>query len=97
MEISRKEVENIAEMARLELSENELIEYMVDMKNILTLAAQLNEVDTSAIKPMAHPLEQAQVLRPDLVTEIVDRDYLQSIAPETSEGYYLVPKVIEEA
>lgn len=97
MEISRKEVEKIAEMARLELSEHELIEYMADMKNILNLAAQLNEVNTSAIAPMAHPLEQTQVLRPDLVTEIVDRDYLQSIAPETGEGYYLVPKVIEEA
>lgn len=97
MEISRNEVEIIAEMARLELSDQELTEYITDMKNILNLAAQLNEVDTSAIKPMAHPLEQTQVLRPDLVTEIVDRDYLQSIAPATSEGYYLVPKVIEEA
>ena len=95
MEISRKEVEKIAEMARLELSERELIEYMADMKNILNLAAQLNEVDTSAITPMAHPLEQAQILRPDLVTEIVNRNYLQSIAPEVSDGYYLVPKVIE--
>lgn len=96
MEISRKEVENIAEMARLDLSEHELTEYMADMKNILNLAAQLNEVDTRAITPMAHPLEQSQLLRPDSVTEIVDRDYLQSIAPETSDGYYLVPKVIED-
>lgn len=96
MEISRQEVEKIAEMAGLELCENELIEYMADMQNILNLAAQLNEVDTSAVNPLAHPLEQSQILRPDLVTEIVDRDYLQSIAPETAEGYYLVPKVIED-
>ena len=98
MEISRKEVEKIAHMARLKLDEQELDGYMADMKNIMNLAAQLNEVDTSSILPMAHPLEQAQVLRADLVDFVADkveRDYFQKIAPQVKDGYYLVPQVIE--
>ena len=95
MEISHDEVKKIAQMARLALSEQELNEYKADMENILNLAAQLKDVDTSNLAPMAHPLEQAQSLRSDVVTETVDRPYFQSIAPLVKEGYYLVPKVIE--
>jgi aspartyl-tRNA(Asn)/glutamyl-tRNA(Gln) amidotransferase subunit C len=100
MEISREEVKKIADMAHLKLSDSELDNYLIDMKNILNLAAQLSEVDTCNITPMAHPLEDKdlleaiQTLRPDLVRETPDRDYFQSIAPQTENGYYLVPKVI---
>ena len=94
MEISREEIKKIADMAHLELSDNELDKYLIDMKNILNLAAQLSEVDTTNIIPMAHPLEELQALRPDLVTETPNRDYFQSIAPEIKNGYYIVPKVI---
>jgi aspartyl-tRNA(Asn)/glutamyl-tRNA(Gln) amidotransferase subunit C len=94
MELSREEVKKIADMARLKLSDNELDKYLIDMKNILNLAAQLNEVDTSTLQPMAHPLEETQMLRPDLANETIDCGYFQSIAPEVKNGYYIVPKVI---
>ena len=45
--------------------------------------------------PMAHPLNQAQRLRPDVVTEVDERDTFQENAPAVSDGFYLVPKVIE--
>jgi len=52
-------------------------------------------VDTRDIKPLAHPLEATQRLRPDTVTETNDRENFQQVAPQTENGLYLVPKVIE--
>ena len=55
----------------------------------------MNQLDTQGVSPLAHPLELTQRLRPDQVTESNQRDALQAIAPQTQEGLYLVPKVIE--
>ena len=56
---------------------------------------QLDAVDTSGVKPMAHPLDASQRLRPDQVSEDDRRDEFQRIAPRVEAGLYLVPKVIE--
>ena len=56
---------------------------------------QLAQADTTDVVPMAHPLDVAQRLRPDAVTEPDDRDHFQENAPYTKDGLYLVPKVIE--
>ena len=55
----------------------------------------MNAVDTSGVAPLAHPLEMAQRLRPDAVSEENQRELFQAIAPSTEAGLYLVPKVIE--
>ncbi|MCZ6504027.1 MAG: Asp-tRNA(Asn)/Glu-tRNA(Gln) amidotransferase subunit GatC, partial [Gammaproteobacteria bacterium] len=52
-------------------------------------------VDTTGVEPMANPLDATQKLRPDTVTEHDHRDLYQEIAPDTRDGFYLVPKVIE--
>ena len=52
-------------------------------------------VDTDGIAPLAHPLEAVQRLRDDEVTETDQHERLQSLAPEVSDGLYLVPRVIE--
>ena len=65
------------------------------VSNIFDLVEQLGEADTSNISPMAHPLDAHQRLRPDVVTETNQRELFQSIAPETVDGIYLVPQVIE--
>jgi aspartyl-tRNA(Asn)/glutamyl-tRNA(Gln) amidotransferase subunit C len=62
---------------------------------ILAFVEQLNAVDTSGVTPLAHPLEATQRLRPDVVSEPNDRDNFQSVAPQTEDGLYLVPQVIE--
>ena len=56
---------------------------------------QLSQADTTDVVPMAHPLDAAQRLRPDVVTEPDRRDENQENAPAVSDGLYLVPKVIE--
>ena len=95
MALSRQDVENIAHLARLEVSENELDEYVAKLSRIVDLVAQLGAVDTDGVTPMAHPLEMGQRLRPDDVTESDEREYFQQNAPDVVHGLYRVPKVIE--
>jgi aspartyl-tRNA(Asn)/glutamyl-tRNA(Gln) amidotransferase subunit C len=95
MLLERAEVEKIAHLARIAIDEGQLASVGRDLSNILDLVAQMNAVDTAAVAPMAHPLDMAQRLRPDTVTETDRRERFQAIAPATEAGLYLVPKVIE--
>jgi len=96
MSVSRQDIQNIARLARLALSEQDIPRYIDEMTRILRLVEQLNRVDTSNVTPMAHPLPgQRQRLRPDVVTETDQRELYQRNAPQVSAGLYLVPRVIE--
>lgn len=95
MAFDRKEVEKVAQLARLHLSNSEKDEVTGRITDILTLIDQMQSVDTDAVAPLAHPLEITQRLREDDVTESNRRDELQQLAPEVEEGLYLVPRVIE--
>ena len=95
MSLERADVEKIAHLARLAVSEDELDAVASDLSNILDLVEQMNAVDTEGVVPMAHPLHMVQRLRADVVTETDQRDHFQSVAPLAEEGLYLVPKVIE--
>ena len=95
MSIELGDVENIAHLARLHLSNEEKQEAAGSISNILALIDQMQSVDTDNVEPLAHAFDAVQRLREDVVTETNQRDELQKIAPETEEGLYLVPKVIE--
>jgi aspartyl-tRNA(Asn)/glutamyl-tRNA(Gln) amidotransferase subunit C len=95
MSLSPAEVEKIAHLARLAISEEDTSTYARNLSSILELVEQMNAVDTSGVAPLAHPLEMAQRLRPDAVSEENQRELFQAIAPSTEAGLYLVPKVIE--
>ena len=95
MALERSDVEKIAHLARLGLSEADDPPTTETLNNILGLIDQMQAVDTSGVEPLAHPLEATQRLRPDAVTETDHRDAYQTIAPAVEEGLYLVPKVIE--
>jgi aspartyl-tRNA(Asn)/glutamyl-tRNA(Gln) amidotransferase subunit C len=96
MNLTRKDVENIAHLARLAINEDELATYVSNLSKIVTFVAQLDAADTSKVEPMAHPLSgQTQRLRPDEVTEHDQRERFQKNAPKVEAGLYLVPKVIE--
>ncbi len=90
------EIKKIAHMARIRLSDEELPKYQ-DINDILEMVAQISEIDTSNIEPMAHPIEMSQRLREDIVTETNQRDQLQKFAPNNVEaGIYLVPQVVDQ-
>lgn len=95
MALDRSDVEKIAHLARLALSPEACDRYAHDLSNILGLVAQMDQVDTTGVEPMAHPLHMNQRLRPDQSTEPDLRTRYQTIAPQTEAGLYLVPKVIE--
>ncbi|MDX1606776.1 MAG: Asp-tRNA(Asn)/Glu-tRNA(Gln) amidotransferase subunit GatC [Candidatus Competibacterales bacterium] len=89
------EVRHIAHLARLGIDETDIPAYARDLSAILELVAQMNAIDVSGIEPLAHPLEMAQRLRPDEVTEQDSHERFQAGAPLTEGGLYLVPRVIE--
>ena len=95
MALERSEVEKIAHLARLGLTESEIPHTTDTLNNILGLIDQMQAVDTQGIEPLAHPLEATQRLRADVVTEQNQRDAYQAIAPAVENGLFLVPKVIE--
>ncbi len=95
MSLKKSDVEKIAHLARLAVNEDELVSVASDLSNILSLVEEMNQVDTTGVTPMAHPLHMVQRLRDDEVTEQDNREQFQSIAPATENGLYLVPKVIE--
>lgn len=95
MSLNREDVFKIAHLARLGVADAEVERYADELSNILALVDRMNAVDTSAVVPMAHPLDGTQRLRPDVVKEIDQREAFQKIAPAVSDGLYLVPKVIE--
>ena len=95
MSLEKSDIDKIAWLARLSISEEDISNYLHDVSNILSLVEKMNDVDTDNIEPLAHPLEITARLRDDKVTETDQREHFQKIAPAIDDGHYLVPKVIE--
>ena len=95
MSLGSAEVAKIAHLARLAIGAADIASYARNLSSILELVAQMNAVDTTGVEPLAHPLEMAQRLRSDVVSESDQRERFQAIAPSVEAGLYLVPQVIE--
>lgn len=95
MSLDAREVEKIAHLARLAIRAEDVPAYAANLSAILDLVAQMNQVDTHGVVPMAHPLDMPQRLRADEVREHDRREQFQAVAPQVEAGLYLVPKVIE--
>jgi aspartyl-tRNA(Asn)/glutamyl-tRNA(Gln) amidotransferase subunit C len=96
MSLTRNDVENIAHLARLAITEAEMPVYVDSLSKILSFVEQLSSADTSSVEPMAHPLaDQVQRMRPDEALDSDRHEKYQRNAPRTEAGLYLVPKVIE--
>ena len=95
MSLSLEQVQRIAHLARIEISESEASSTQAHLNGIFELIEQMQAVDTRGIEPMAHAQELSQRLRADVVSEGDRRAAFQAVAPETEAGLYLVPKVIE--
>ena len=95
MAIEQDEIEKIANLARVRISEAQIGEVTQRITEILGMVDQLQAVETTGIEPMANPLDATQQLRADKVTEVNQREAFQAIAPAVENGLYLVPIVIE--
>jgi len=95
MSLDKDQVQHIAMLARLRVADEEIADTVDKLSRIVDFVDQLSQADTADVVPMAHPLDAAQRLRPDVVTEADRRNEFQENAPAVSDGLYLVPKVIE--
>lgn len=96
MSLSRSDIDQIARLARLAITDAEKEAYAKSLSSIFDMVGQLNAVDVSAVGPMAHPLAgQVQRLRADAVTAVDEHEKFQRNAGKVEAGLYLVPKVIE--
>ncbi|RZO81584.1 MAG: Asp-tRNA(Asn)/Glu-tRNA(Gln) amidotransferase subunit GatC [Halieaceae bacterium] len=95
MSVSPQDVEKVALLARLTISESDLPEVTERFARVLDLVDELNTIDTQDVVPMSNPHDMEQRLRPDAVTRSNEREALMASAPVQEQGYFLVPKVID--
>ncbi|RIX48570.1 MAG: Asp-tRNA(Asn)/Glu-tRNA(Gln) amidotransferase subunit GatC [Rhodocyclales bacterium GT-UBC] len=95
MSLTLEQVQRIALLARIEVSESEALATQAHLNGIFQLIEQMQAVDTRGVEPMAHAQDLSQRLREDAVSEGNRRAAYQAVAPEVEAGLYLVPKVIE--
>lgn len=94
MGISRADIEKVALLARLQLTEDELAKMTAELAQIVGYVDQLGEVNTDGVEPMAHAIEIANVFRDDAVAESLPREEALANAPHRDERGYLVPAVL---
>ena len=95
MSIERHEIEKLATLARIAIDDSAINQVSERLGSVLELVDQLQAADTSGVDPMSHPMQATQRLRDDEVNELNQREALQAAAPDTEDGLFLVPKVIE--
>lgn len=95
MSLTLDQVQRIAHLARIEVSEAEALTTQGHLNGIFQLIEQMQAVNTTGVEPMAHAQDLSQRLREDAVSESDRRAAYQAVAPETEAGLFLVPKVIE--
>ena len=93
--ITKEQVKHVANLSRLELSDDEVVKFAKQLDEIIDYAEQLNELDTNNIVPTAHVLEVKNVMRKDEVRPSIDREDTFKNAPDHEDGQYKVPRIIE--
>ena len=97
LDVSKIDVRYIADLARLELTDEEAARYGAQLDAVLAYVAQLRELDVGAIEPMAHATPLLNVMRDDQVGTTLPRDKVLANAPATADERYIrVPPVIAE-
>lgn len=94
MRITKEEVEHVALLARLKLSEEEINLYTLQMDSVLEYAAKLQEIDTDQVVPTAHAGQLSNVLREDEVKPSMAQDKVLQNAPKAEDGFFRVPRIV---
>ena len=96
MKITRREVEHVARLARLGLSDQEMDRMQAQLDAILTYIDKLNQLDTREVKPTSHVIPMTNVLREDVVSPSLSQDQALANAPDRHETFFRVPRILEE-
>lgn len=95
MKVTKDTIEHVANLARLNLTEEEKERLTSDMENIISYVDKLNQLDTSDIKPTDHVIPIKNVFREDEVHDSYPRDKILMNAPSKEDGCFKVPKIVE--
>lgn len=96
MKVTREDVENVALLSRLRIDEKDMDKNIQELSDFLEYVDRLQQVDTENVTPTAHVLPIQNVFREDVVKPSLNRDLALSNAPEQEDGYFRVPKIVEE-
>ena len=91
--ITIKDVEHVAKLARLELSEEEKEKFSKQLGDILTYVEHMNKVDTTNVEPMSHAVPIVNVMREDVVVTEHTKEELMANTPSVEDGFFSVPKI----
>ena len=97
MKLSRDEVMHVARLARLAMTDDEVDRFGAQLSAILDHAARVSEVAADDVPPTSHALPLSNVFREDVAGECLPQSKALSTAPETEDGRFKVPRIIEEA
>lgn len=93
--ITQADVEHVAALARLALSDDELVRFTDELGGILEHAEDLTALDLDGVEPTAHPLPLTNVVRPDQVRPSLPRDEVLAQAPAVEDGRFRVPRILD--
>jgi aspartyl-tRNA(Asn)/glutamyl-tRNA(Gln) amidotransferase subunit C len=96
MDMTKQDVEKVAKLARLALTDIEKAAFTKQLSQILTHVETLKQYDTTGVEPTATVLGQVNVFRPDIVKPSLPIDLAVANAPESADGFFVVPKIIED-
>lgn len=91
--ITIKDVEHVAKLARLELSEDEKVKFSKQLGDIIKYVEQMNAIDTTGVEPMSHSVPIVNVMREDVVVQEQTKEELMANAPSKEDGFFRVPKI----
>ncbi|MFD0693984.1 Asp-tRNA(Asn)/Glu-tRNA(Gln) amidotransferase subunit GatC [Paenibacillus sp. GCM10027628] len=95
MSITKADVEHVAKLARLDLSDNEKEQFTEQLNAILKYAEQLNELDTEGVAPTSHAMPLVNVMREDVTQPSLPIEKILLNAPDEEDGQFKVPAVLE--
>ena len=96
MKVTKEDLDNVAVLSRLSIAEEDTERYLGNLDKILTYMDNLSELDTENVKPTTYALPMQNVFRKDEVKESLDREAALANAPLKEDGYFKVPKVLED-
>ena len=94
--ITAKDVRKVAQLARLDLPDDQIATYTEQLEKILAYVAQLEEIDTTNVKPTTRAVEVVNVTRTDEVSATQVREELLNLAPQREGNFFRVPKILAE-
>ena len=95
MKINKQDLKNISLLSKIKIDEDNSASLIADLESILNMVKKMEEIDTSSVETLSHPVTTTQTLREDELKDEIDREKLQKLSKEKNSGFYITPKVIE--